>query len=190
MEEVRQYYKFKPDEVFRRVTVNSLLALMLEVAKLEIQEADEAAIDEQQRHFDALDDADSAIGNGEEEEEEEYEEDDGIVNGGGGFGLGVEGSVCGSVGSRRENEDVTSLKCSSAQRMTPTAAELGRQFCCNCNQRNELRTLYLYFKETVWNRIEVNLSGPRNRRVGLARYSRRQRRRGSGEEGETSAGLG
>ena len=139
MEEVRQYYKFKPDEVFRRVTVNSLLALMLEVAKLEIQEADEAAIDEQQRHFDALDDADSAIGNG---EEEEYEEDDGIVNGGGGFGLGVEGSVCGSVGSRRENEDVTSLKCSSAQRMTPTAAELGRQFCCNCDKMRETRITY------------------------------------------------
>ena len=140
MEEVRQYYKFKPDEVFRRVTVNSLLALMLEVAKLEIQEADEAAIDEQQRHFDALDDADSAIGNG--EEEEEYEEDDGIVNGGGGFGLGVEGSVCGSVGSRRENEDVTSLKCSSAQRMTPTAAELGRQFCCNCDKMREKQITY------------------------------------------------
>ena len=124
MEEVRQYYKFKPDEVFRRVTVNSLLALMLEVAKLEIQEADEAAIDEQQRHFDALDDeADSAIGNGEdEEEEEEYE--------GGGFGnYGVEGSVFGSVCSRRDNEDVTSLKSASAPRMTPTAAELGRQFC-------------------------------------------------------------
>ena len=62
MEEVRQYYKFRPDEVFRRVTVNSLLALLLEVAKLEIQEADEAAIDEQQKQFDALDDADSAIG--------------------------------------------------------------------------------------------------------------------------------
>ena len=120
MEEVRQYYKFKPDEVFRRVTVNSLLALMLEVAKLEIQEADEAAIDEQQRHFDALDDeADSAIGNGEEEDEEEDNEG---VNGGGG---GVEGSVCGSVCSRRENEDLTALKSSGARRMTPTAAELG-----------------------------------------------------------------
>ena len=122
MEEVRQYYKFKPDEVFRRVTVNSLLALMLEVAKLEIQEADEAAIDEQQRHFDALDDeADSAIGNGEDEDEDEDNEG---VNGGGG---GVEGSVCGSVCSRRENEDLTALKSSSARRMTPTAAELGRR---------------------------------------------------------------
>ena len=120
MEEVRQYYKFKPDEVFRRVTVNSLLALMLEVAKLEIQEADEAAIDEQQRHFDALDDeADSAIGNGEDEDEEEDNE---AVYGG-----GVEGSVCGSVCSRRENEDLTVLKSSSARRMTPTAAELGRR---------------------------------------------------------------
>ena len=116
MEEVRQYYKFKPDEVFRRVTVNSLLALMLEVAKLEIQEADEAAIDEQQRHFDDLDDeADSAIGNGEDEDE-----DNEVVN-----GDGVEGSVCGSVCSRRENEDLTALKSSSARRMTPTAAELG-----------------------------------------------------------------
>ena len=124
MEEVRHYYKFKPDEVFRRVTVNSLLALMLEVAKLEIQEADEAAIQEEQAHFDALDDADSAIGNG-EEEEEEYEED-GAVN-----GSGVEGSVCGSVCSRRANEDVTSLKSSGTQRMTPTAAELGRQFLTN-----------------------------------------------------------
>ena len=120
MEEVRQYYKFKPDEVFRRVTVNSLLALMLEVAKLEIQEADEAAIDEQQRHFDALDDeADSAIGNGEDEDEEEDNEG---VNGG-----GVEGSVCGSVCSRRGNEDLTALKSSGARRMTPTAAELGQR---------------------------------------------------------------
>ena len=121
MEEVRHYYKFKPDEVFRRVTVNSLLALMLEVAKLEIQEADEAAIQEEQAHFDALDDADSAIGNGEEEEEEDDDED-GAVNGSG----GMEGSVCGSVCSRRANEDVTSLKSSGTQRMTPTAAELGR----------------------------------------------------------------
>ena len=128
MEEVRQYYKFRPDEVFRRVTVNSLLALMLEVAKLEIQEADEAAIQEEQAHFDALDDADSAIGNGEEEEEEEEEEydEDGAVN-----GSGVEGSVCGSVCSRRDNEDFASLKSSSAQRMTPTAAELGRQLIIN-----------------------------------------------------------
>ena len=130
MEEVRQYYKFKPDEVFRRVTVNSLLALMLEVAKLEIQEADEAAIDEQQRQFDALDDADSAIGNGEEYvDDEDGGGSTGAVNGG--FGLGVEGSVCGSVCSRRDNEDFASLKSSSAQRMTPTAAELGRQLIIN-----------------------------------------------------------
>ena len=41
MEEVRQYYKFRPDEIFRRITVTSLVTLMLEVAKLEMQEEDE-----------------------------------------------------------------------------------------------------------------------------------------------------
>jgi hypothetical protein len=76
MDEVRQYYKFRPDEIFRRVTITSLLSLMLEVAKLEIHEADVA---EQQKAYDELsflDDADSAIGNGDDEEEEEEEEED------------------------------------------------------------------------------------------------------------------
>ena len=37
MEELRQFYKFRPDEIFRRVTVSSLVGLMLEVSKLEYQ---------------------------------------------------------------------------------------------------------------------------------------------------------
>ena len=40
MEEIRQYYKFRPDELFRRITVTSLVTLMLEVSKLEYQEED------------------------------------------------------------------------------------------------------------------------------------------------------
>lgn len=40
MEEIRQYYKFRPDEIFRRITVTSLVTLMLEVSKLEYQEED------------------------------------------------------------------------------------------------------------------------------------------------------
>jgi len=37
MEELRQFYRFRPDEVFRRVTVTSLVGLMIEVSKLEFQ---------------------------------------------------------------------------------------------------------------------------------------------------------
>ena len=37
MEELRQYYRFRPDEIFRRVTVSSLVGLMIEVSKLEYQ---------------------------------------------------------------------------------------------------------------------------------------------------------
>ncbi len=37
MEEVRQYYRFRPDEIFRRVNITALLTLMLEQAKLEMQ---------------------------------------------------------------------------------------------------------------------------------------------------------
>ena len=37
VEEVRQFYKFRPDEIFRRVNISALVTLMLEVAKLEIQ---------------------------------------------------------------------------------------------------------------------------------------------------------
>ena len=43
MEELRQYYRFRPDEVFRRITVSSLTGLMIEVSKLEYQEEDESA---------------------------------------------------------------------------------------------------------------------------------------------------
>jgi hypothetical protein len=37
MEELRQFYRFRPDEIFRRVTVSSLVGLMVEVSKLEYQ---------------------------------------------------------------------------------------------------------------------------------------------------------
>ena len=43
MEELRQFYRFRPDEVFRRITVSSLTGLMIEVSKLEYQEEDESA---------------------------------------------------------------------------------------------------------------------------------------------------
>ena len=41
MQEAGQYYRFRPDEIFRRITVTSLVSLMLEQSKLEIQENDE-----------------------------------------------------------------------------------------------------------------------------------------------------
>ncbi len=37
LEEVRRYYRFRTDEIFRRVNVTALLTLMLEQAKLEMQ---------------------------------------------------------------------------------------------------------------------------------------------------------
>jgi hypothetical protein len=40
MEDIRHFYKFRPDEIFRRVTVTSLVTLMLEVSKLEYQQED------------------------------------------------------------------------------------------------------------------------------------------------------
>ena len=40
MEEIRQYYKFRPDEIFRRITMTSLATLMIETSKLEYQEED------------------------------------------------------------------------------------------------------------------------------------------------------
>jgi hypothetical protein len=40
MEDIRHFYKFRPDEIFRRVTVTSLVTLMLEQSKLEYQEED------------------------------------------------------------------------------------------------------------------------------------------------------
>ena len=40
MEEIKTYYKFKPDEIFRRITVTSLATLMIECSKLEYQEED------------------------------------------------------------------------------------------------------------------------------------------------------
>ena len=51
---MRQYYKFRPDEVFRRITVNSLVSLMIEVGKLEIQESDVEALEEAQRKYDLV----------------------------------------------------------------------------------------------------------------------------------------
>ena len=37
MEELKHFYKFRPDEIFRRITVSSLVGLMIEVSKLEYQ---------------------------------------------------------------------------------------------------------------------------------------------------------
>ena len=41
MQEAGQYYRFRPDEIFKRITITSLVSLMLEQSKLEIQEKDE-----------------------------------------------------------------------------------------------------------------------------------------------------
>ena len=49
MEEMKTYYKFRPDEIFRRVTVTNLVTLMLEVSKLEYQEEDSHRLDNQIR---------------------------------------------------------------------------------------------------------------------------------------------
>ena len=49
MEEIRQYYKFRPDEIFRRITVTSMVTLMLEVGKLEFQEQDAERLNNQIR---------------------------------------------------------------------------------------------------------------------------------------------
>lgn len=49
LEEIRQYYKFRPDEIFRRITVTSLVTLMLEVSKLECQEEDLERLSQQQQ---------------------------------------------------------------------------------------------------------------------------------------------
>ena len=40
MEEIKTYYKFRPDEIFRRITMTSLATLMIETSKLEYQEED------------------------------------------------------------------------------------------------------------------------------------------------------
>jgi len=37
IEEIHQYYKFRPDEIFRRININSLVSLIIEVNKLEHQ---------------------------------------------------------------------------------------------------------------------------------------------------------
>ena len=42
MQEVSQFYRFRPDEIFRRITVTSMVQLMLEQSKLDIQESDQA----------------------------------------------------------------------------------------------------------------------------------------------------
>ena len=47
MEEIRQFYKFRPDEIFRRITVTSMVTLMLEVSKLEYQEQDSEKLNKQ-----------------------------------------------------------------------------------------------------------------------------------------------
>ena len=39
-EEIKTYYKFRPDEIFRRINVTSLTTLMIECSKLEYQEED------------------------------------------------------------------------------------------------------------------------------------------------------
>ena len=49
MDEIRQFYKFRPDEIFRRITVTSLVTLMVEVNKLEYQEEDAKRLDNQIR---------------------------------------------------------------------------------------------------------------------------------------------
>ena len=49
MDEIRQYYKFRPDEIFRRITVTSLVTLMVEVSKLEYQQEDSKRLDKQIR---------------------------------------------------------------------------------------------------------------------------------------------
>lgn len=68
LEENRQYYKFRPDEVFRRISVTSMVTLMLEVAKLSIQESDIARLESL-----SSSEVDSAIGNGDEYLEQDLE---------------------------------------------------------------------------------------------------------------------
>ena len=77
LEEVRQFYKFRPDEIFRRVTITSLVTLMLEQAKLEVQQHE---IEDSQggggegehdiARLETLSDADSAIDNEEEDDDQ------------------------------------------------------------------------------------------------------------------------
>ena len=63
-EEVRHFYKFKPDEIFRRIHVTSLVALLIEVEKLRIHEEDLAEMsDEEEQDQDS---EDSAIEDGDE----------------------------------------------------------------------------------------------------------------------------
>ena len=74
MEEIRQYYRFRPDEIFRRVNITALVTLMLEQAKLEMQEEDLATIAaEEENHSSSVDSAIDANGDDEEDEEEEQE---------------------------------------------------------------------------------------------------------------------
>jgi len=49
MEEIKTYYKFRPDEIFRRITVTSLATLMIESSKLEYQEEDSERLTSQIR---------------------------------------------------------------------------------------------------------------------------------------------
>ena len=64
MQEVSQFYRFRPDEIFRRITVTSMVSLMLEQSKLEIQEEDEYArltAHESEVSNDKNEDVDSAV---------------------------------------------------------------------------------------------------------------------------------
>merc|ERR1711971_131745 len=49
MEEIKTLYKFRPDEIFRRITVTSLATLMIECSKLEYQQEDSARLTSQIR---------------------------------------------------------------------------------------------------------------------------------------------
>eukprot|EP00095_Tigriopus_kingsejongensis_P003813 maker-scaffold278_size225338-snap-gene-0.14 protein:Tk03813 transcript:maker-scaffold278_size225338-snap-gene-0.14-mRNA-1 annotation:"centrosomal protein of 41 kda" len=63
VQETRQFYRFRSDEVFRRISIASLVDLMLEVSKLAIQISDLA-----HSQSSGSSEVDSAIGNGDEED--------------------------------------------------------------------------------------------------------------------------
>jgi len=59
IEEIQQYYKFRPDEIFRRININSLVSLVIEVNKLEHQlDENHAATDPHINDLNAEDDLD------------------------------------------------------------------------------------------------------------------------------------
>lgn len=59
IEEIQQYYKFRPDEIFRRININSLVSLIIEVNKLEHQLDENRAVDPHINHLTAEDDLDN-----------------------------------------------------------------------------------------------------------------------------------